>query len=368
MTTIDQLHRQSLALDAGKTDTLQLTHHLQYDHHCHLNFGGEDGLPLTNHALRQVCKRLKTPYKYLTRCPELLRATNLNYWQNQLPDGGQWLIRMADNTVRAVLSEHYTVVDNSTILSLLDKLLEGVHVKLIRPYLDGNSLHLRLATNDSQGGHYQIGCYVSNDEVGSGAIIVAPFIQRTSCTNSIIHVEGGIRRAHYRLDTAFVRALLKHEVGRALQLSAEMLDAVIEAETERLPDIAGIVADLADRKGLTKATQDNILIGTESARTRMGLVNGLSYAAHATPELPIGARVMLEILAGRVLTAQASVADLWSPSVAEVGDDEPTYVERQMDNRMPAFSQNGHRDRSRRIDTSFEAFSGTPQPHLELFG
>jgi hypothetical protein len=349
MTSIDQLHRQSLALDAGKADTLQPTHHLQYDHNCHLNFGGEDGVPLTNHALGQVCKRLKTPYKYLTRCPDNLRATNLNHWQAQLPDGGQWLIRLMNNSVRAVLSEHYTVVDNSTILSLLGELLEGVHAKLIRPYLDGNSLHLRLATNDSQGGHYQIGCYVSNDEVGSGAIIVAPFIQRTSCTNSIIHIEGGVRRAHYRLDTTFVRALLKHEVGRALQLSAEMLDAVVEAETERLPDIAGIVADLANRKGLTKTTQDNILIGTESAKTRMGLVNGLSFAAHATPELPIGARVMLEILAGRVLTSQASVTDLWSPSEAEMGDEEPTRLDRRMDVPMPAFSTQ-------------------PQSHLGVFG
>ena len=337
MTTITQLHQQSIALDAGKADTQYPANQLHYDDKCHLNFGGEDGVPLTNHALRQICKRLKTPYKYLARCPANLRAGNLNHWQQQLPDG-DWLIRMGESKARAVLSQHYTVVDNSTILSLLDDLLERVQVKLIRPYLDRDSLHLRIATNDSAGGHYQIGCYISNDEVGNGAIIVAPFIQRNICTNSIIYIEGGVRRPHYRLDTAFVRALLKHEVGRALQLSAEMLEAVIIAETERLPDIAGIITELAERKGLTKATQDHILIGTEAETTRMGLVNGLSYAAHATPELPIGARVMLEILAGRVLQGGESINSLWQRSANE-SDEEPVRTRRVTGiGQMPAFN------------------------------
>ena len=89
-----------------------------------------------------------------------------------------------------------------------------------------------------------------------------------------------------------------------------MLDNVVAAETDNIPDIADIVADISKRKGFSNQLQADILMGTEGERTRMGLVNGLSFAAHASEELPVETRIGLEILAGALLQAQTPIQQI----------------------------------------------------------
>ena len=318
MSQLDSLVTTACTYDQDKFDQHHLARALVYNNHGEMVLPGdglfptEQSLPLTPWARSQICQRLKIPYRYLKRCPGLVQAQNLNHWQRQLPPDKQWLIRSHAGRARAILSDQYSIVNNSSILQTIQELLTHVNFQLIRPYLDVDQLHLKLTTNQTHDGNYRIGCYVSNNEVGGGAIIVAPFIQRTVCTNSIIHVEGGIRRAHYRLQPGFVKALLKHEIGSALQASSQMLDNVVAAETDNIPDIADIVADISKRKGFSNQLQADILLGTEGERTRMGLVNGLSFAAHASEELPVETRIGLEILAGALLQAQKPIQQVIS--------------------------------------------------------
>ncbi|MCB0021028.1 MAG: hypothetical protein KDE09_24700 [Anaerolineales bacterium] len=313
MSRLDTMMATAARHDLGKQDQHQLAQAMIYNKDGEIVLPGdglfttEQSLPLTPWARYQICQRLNIPYRYLKRCPGFVQAQNFNYWQRQLPADKQWLIRSYAGRARAVLSDQYSIVNNSTVLQTIQELLANVDFELVRPYLDVDQLHLKLTTNQTHDGNYRIGCYVSNNEIGGGAIIVAPFVQRTICTNSIIHVDGGVRRAHFRLQPGFLRALLKHEIGSALQASSQMLDNIVAAEAENIPDIGDIVADIGKRKGFSNQIQADILMGTEGARTRMGLVNGLSFAAHASEDLPVETRLGLEILAGALLQTEKPV-------------------------------------------------------------
>ncbi|MCB0017710.1 MAG: hypothetical protein KDE09_07960 [Anaerolineales bacterium] len=68
-----------------------------------------------------------------------------------------------------------------------------------------------------------------------------------------------------------------------------------------------IVADTGKRKGFSNQIQADILMGTEGASTRMGLINDLSFAAHASEDLPVETRLGLEILAGALLQTEKPI-------------------------------------------------------------
>ena len=177
--------------------------------------------------------------------------------------------------------------------------------ELIRPWVDADTLHLKICVADDQGGNYGIGAYVGNGETGNRAIRVAPFIQRHACTNSIIWVEGGWEQRHYRVTPAFIFGAIKEKLGQAIGMATELLEHLVRAEMDKIDDFGVMVERLCKEKGLNQGTRDLVLMGSERAQTRLGLVNGLSYAAHQVgdPELAID----LESMAGAILVGRNSL-------------------------------------------------------------
>lgn len=260
---------------------------------------------VTDHALTQICSKLKTPpTKYMRACPPQLRANNLNHWQRDA-DQANWFLRTDGNAVRGVLSEHYVPLGNSEVLETVGEILQKdgiINYRLVRPHVDADRLWVRVLLRDHVGDNYGIGIVVGNDEIGRGSCKVLPFVQRHSCTNSTVWQEGGYEQRHIgRNARTAMRVRMKGAILDGLKASATMYEQVLQAEEEKLPSIADYINSLASEHRWSDHVRDTVLIGTEGERTLMGVVNGLSFAAHAAEETTDDVRHMLELLSGKVL-------------------------------------------------------------------
>lgn len=254
----------------------------------------------TDWALRQICDKLgPPPAKYMKRCPRHLRAENLNYWLGGMPQG-YWFVRAYGENCRAVLSRQYVPIANTAVLTHAQQLLDGMGHWLIDPYVSPDTLHVKIGMAQGPGGAYAVGAYLGNGEIGNRSFRILPFVQKTSCSNSIIYAEGGFVQRHVSVTKAFVYGALKEKLGQAFGLAANVLERMVMAEAEKIPEIAKVVDHICRQHNLSQAVKDNILLGTEGEKTRMGLVNGISFAAHAS-DLSMESQIDLETLAGAQL-------------------------------------------------------------------
>ena len=170
----------------------------------------------TAHSLGQLCARLllpeggTVPAGYLARCPPDLAAFNLNYW---LTDHGsperRVLVRLREgvaqqpNTVRAVLSDRYAVLDHRPLLEPLEALAPQYDLVVQGWSLDDQQLTLRLLVNAdhpaSQRDPLRVGLHLTNSEVGRGAVTFTALVTRRICSNGLVVKVadlGGFRRRH----------------------------------------------------------------------------------------------------------------------------------------------------------------------------
>jgi hypothetical protein len=265
----------------------------------------ESTFELTDWSLSQVCNKLgPTPLAYMRACPPNLRATNLNHWlANPHNNGGDWFIRTDGERVRAVLSTQYTPIANTQVLQSAVDVIGDVKHRLSRPVVTPDYMNLTILVNENGGhgpdGNYGIGARITNGETGNRAVRVDPVIKRDSCDNSIAITDGGWEQRHVHVSPAFIFGAIKEKLGMAVRLSVEALDAIVRAEAINIPNFGDVVDELARDKGLTEATADLIKVGSEGALNRMGIVNGLSFAAKEVDDHDL--TYELENLAGAIL-------------------------------------------------------------------
>jgi len=304
MDTLSELIDLSTELDQNKADYLARVGDIDFDDQARIVvpdnlFNASTPLELTDWALHQVCEKLgPPPYDYMKRCPLSLRAYNLNHWRAN-GNGKTWFVRAYGEKARAVLTPDYTPVLSTKVLEMTQELLGTTPYRLVRPYVDADTLHVKISVADTKGDNYAIGAYIGNGEIGNYMLRIFPFLQRHSCTNSIIYQEGGFEQRHFHVTPAFIWGALKEKIGQAIGMATEMLDHIVRAEAENIPDLAHVIANLCKDKGLSQPVHDLILIGSESQNTRFGLVNGLSFAAHHMEDVDLAIR--LESMAGAIL-------------------------------------------------------------------
>lgn len=317
------LYARSYEDYTNESDTLVLAHDITFTTNGGIDvpstlFSGGTTYSLTDWALQQTCNKLGPPPKrYIDQCPGWLQANNLNYWRDQLPSDRQWLIRAYGGNCRAVLSDSYSSLHNHQILQWLQEYGADGY-PLIRPYLDPDTMHLKvMITSKDAGrglGEYGFGAYVGNGEIGNRAIRVLPFVQRTSCTNSIIFNEGLVLVHRFRTPK-MVEAEVKQAIGDSLRVATDKIEAIWQAAIDEMPKLSDVVTRLCKEKGLNEEIQHNILIGTEGYRTRMGLANGLSWAAHQQDNHEL--MIDMETWAGAVIASPDSLFGLVNRQLQE---------------------------------------------------
>jgi hypothetical protein len=144
---------------------------------------------------------------------------------------------------------------------------------------DKLTLNLIFRDYNTTGGNFGVGVRVGTGETGKNKVYTYPYIQRTSCTNSIVwKEEGAWDHAHTGegrvLKVSFLASLIE-----ALAGSENLLEKFLEAEIKKLKSFDQILDEMTERHNWTKEVHDNILKGTEGNETVGGMVNGLSFAA-----------------------------------------------------------------------------------------
>lgn len=287
---------------------------------------GDINLPLSDRAFYQACGRLDMPSRYFKRVPANLALPHFNHWVAEQGEK-EWFVRDIrdedgdERSARAVLSSAYRTIDNWKVLDVAHRVMQKSkddlgEYKLVRPYLTPDRVCLTvvfpqmdaLSTAPQFGiparerGNYSFGFRISNSEVGTGSLYIIPIVQRNSCENSITWVQGGLVQAHIGMaaTSAYKAASVAEYTGRCLGLAPHLLESIVAAESEKIPTLAVTIDKIMEQYRLPKAVRDDIVIGTEGNRSRMGVVNGLSYAAHQSL-VKQEDRELLENIAGATL-------------------------------------------------------------------
>lgn len=266
---------------------------------------------LRDHAHSQLAARLDIPKRYYDRmreeAPELL-ASNVNNWLAESKD--RRMVRTLDGTVRAILSDRYQRIENEEIAEVALPILAGqpditiescaitetrLYIKAVFPRIQGE-----VAVGDVM----QAGVVISNSEVGSGAVSVAPLLYRLVCKNGMIRADERFRGFHvggraqvgenvYEMLTDETRkaddraVLLKlRDVVKAAADPAyftKALERMREAATEKLgsKNVVEVVEQLATRHRLVESEKSGVLqhLIEGGDLSRWGLVNAVTRAS-----------------------------------------------------------------------------------------
>ncbi len=152
---------------------------------------------LTDHSLNQLCGKLEIGTQYLRKClpvSQELVAHNLNFWINNSKDK-ELMLRTYDmapiDEARALCSNRYKRIDNDVVANhSLNKLMDlGLDIKYShydRDTLNITAVNPKLEGEVTKGDVVQSGVTITNSEIGSGSLIIQPFIYRLVCTNGMV--------------------------------------------------------------------------------------------------------------------------------------------------------------------------------------
>lgn len=245
---------------------------------------------MNEHTWFQLTKRLCQPFKdynmsamkWMYQHPELV-ANTFNYCMdrfNHTNPNDEWLMRKYGNSLRAVLTPDYLVLNNTTLLETLADSLphEESHISresTITP--DYLVLKMILRDFNTDTGDYGIGLVVSNDEIGRGKLRLGGLIKRRSCDNSIVVPN---QFAFFHRTNLFERILdVLKEVPNLIQSTH---DYIFKFESKKEVDLSEInlVLELVAKKlQLNNEIKDQLFIGTEGQENLFGLINGITHAA-----------------------------------------------------------------------------------------
>ncbi len=159
---------------------------------------------LTDHSLNQLCGKLEIGTQYLRKClpvSQQLVAHNLNFWINKSKDK-ELMLRTYEvepdgspyetvKEARAICSNRYKRIDNDVVANhSLNKLMDlGLDIKY--SHYDRDTINITAVNQKLEGEVYkgdvvQSGITITNSEIGSGSLIIQPFIYRLVCTNGMV--------------------------------------------------------------------------------------------------------------------------------------------------------------------------------------
>lgn len=293
---------------------------------------GDTGLPVHDHAHKQIARRSNIPVPFYRRLeethPDLLAHTVSTLWRREpKPTLVRAFAADSENEgVRAMLSDRYRVVDNLSFLTAALQEAEQHGAVVESAHVDDTRLYAKLLTprieTVKQGDAVQAGAIIRNSEVGDGRISVAPFIKFLICSNGMVsdkqynrfHLGGvldaGIQSAetqHRENEYIFsaVRDWLRFVLGP--DSTEEIVAQIQQADATRIdaaPRLA--VANVVRRGGLSKSEGDGVLerflrADNDSHRS---MVDAVTHLAH-TGEHEYRRQVELEEFGGKLLAMES---------------------------------------------------------------
>lgn len=328
--TLDDVHALVTADDRGKHDYIAPVKEICLQYGRLFVPGADDdgmGFALTPWATAQACQRLGIPSGYFNRCPTPLQDAQWNHWirdEETLrrisaddPDAARWTIRARNATVRGVLSSRYEKLDNRQLMEALLPLLPAGRYEVSLVELTNESFHLRLvdpriSRDVLPGDRLLVGIHLANSEVGFRAVTVDAVVWRLVCSNGLVRRVAGkslLRQRHIHVADARFLPLLEEAIAQATLVAAGFIEQMALSVRTFVPEPEQAIAHLGQMWGLTRQTQEYILLALlgEPKRgqqdTLYGLVNAVTNAAQ---RLAVDDRFQLETLASVLLDPSSS--------------------------------------------------------------
>lgn len=290
MNNLSELHQKSQELDVDKADHIVMPSTAVFTQNHELKFNDVFGLSstykLSEWAIKQACDKMGGTegqvalynYQKVVRGDGEHWADTMNYWR--VDTGGGWLVRTHGDGARAILSQDYTPIQNTDVIETTAEMLDQTAYQLVQPHIDADNVDFKLRVTENEDGSFGQGVFIGNGETGQRGLSIKPFIQRTSCTNSIVYSAGGVFLRHFKLVKADLIYTIKRHMGEALKITGEMMNRILMAEVEQIPDFSEYVSAFCKKNNVSQVGYGIIMVGAEGQQTTMGLVNGLSFYAH----------------------------------------------------------------------------------------
>lgn len=263
-----------------------------------------------DYAFNQICRLLDIPAGWVGKpehCPDELRVHLMNKLANTYRPKADTLVRMREDTIRAVLSSKYTKFDNTTFIDLVAQAVDtmGIEPRIHRTIL-GDDLKAYIVfpqvtfAPDPQhpephhgNGGLHPAMYISNSERGGGSARVVGAVYRSICSNGMImgwHTNDNFEVRHIYKSSMAMGLLVAEGITAALKMSEEATKAFIAAQEVHIekPHLGHIVNEWATSYGLTVEAKEDWLATITSELVQNGrqddprafdVINAATYVA-----------------------------------------------------------------------------------------
>ncbi len=225
----------------------------------------------------------------------------------------------ADGIVRAFLAPTFTPIDDARIFDRFQTMMRGLidEYRFTAVVMTDSTTHytaVHIEPFDLDGDLLHPGFHLRNSEVGASALSLDDHWLRLVCTNGLMVRVGGKRslyRTHRAIEDDQLAAALVIAVGRLPERWQVAFTWMQSARRITVPHpddaIAAILGDSAEvPKALLEESQRLVL--RDGDLTRYGIVQAITYVAHATNKDP-DVRFAMERLAGDYLAATPVVGN-----------------------------------------------------------
>ena len=275
-------------------------------------------LPLTSHALNQLCGKMGVPVRYVQKCIEQgmpdLAAENINAWLDEYHKS--LFIRGYSDRARGVLSDKYATMDAPDVIEVLSDSFSDKKWAVRGLLVNEERLHIRVVQKkmlNIQGEDLFAGVTVDSSDVGRSVLAVRFFIYKQVCKNGMCISEnmGEIyTQRHVGLTKDEFRSELSENLHRVPAITGAVIEAIQDANNydKALLDYNTFKEKKQEHfvsriRALTRLPEDGVakIIDTmynNYSVSRWGFINAVTEVAQ---DYTLERRIELENAAGKLL-------------------------------------------------------------------
>jgi hypothetical protein len=279
------------------------------------------GVAPNDHALTQLFGRVGIPAQYGKRCfdeeNKALISSQFNYWMNHnekiqrdVEEDKAWLLRGKNDSLRGVLSDKYTQLDNSFVFDALGMALDnGDAVQTSNFFLEDKYLNMRLVFPDLSHNigtvqtpdNIMVGVHITNSEVGASSLRIDACLFRLVCSNGMIARVGGdslMMQRHIHLSVNEMQNRVSSAIGQAMKVGDKIVEDFARSREVKIESPLELLKKLAEKQKYSEkfARQLETSFHEEPGDTAFNIVNAMTHAAQT---LPFERRLEVETYAGK---------------------------------------------------------------------
>jgi hypothetical protein len=257
-----------------------------------LQIGSDSSFSIPQPCQIQIAEKLEIPLKYYhkmeSEAPELL-VENVNTWLQKTKR--DFFIRGIEDSVRAVLSERYRVIDHLDVLYCALNELQAHDAEIEDCFLSETEMNIKVRSQKLRDFvRYKDdlimgGLFLANSETGHKALRVEPRLFRVKCSNGMIVEELVTREIHIgngdEIADEIIYLSLRRSIRELFNRFGEIVLMMRESTEAKVRNPQKVINNVVEQYRLSEAQKANILMafGAEPEYDQYGIANAVTLAA-----------------------------------------------------------------------------------------